>query len=137
MSDKIELILPEATTNLITNPSFENPVGITGWTSPSGSMAQDSTFQFSGAYSAKTIRNTGGTVAASYAITLTASTTYYLTAWVYIFSFTGDNVSITASSFTGATLTEIVTASETGKWIRVKTKLEVASTVSGTITLLP
>jgi len=85
--------IAEATTNLVTNPSFET--GTTGWTlnnaSGTASDARTSLYNHTGSYA---VRLTGSPTGANdfYYTTVTglaASTAYAISAWVFVRSFTG------------------------------------------------
>jgi len=87
----------EATTNLVTNPSFET--GTTGWTynggSAGSSAAQTALYSHSGTYSVRLSNDTAGENDFYYTnVTgLAASTTYTISAWCYVVSFTAGAVS--------------------------------------------
>ena len=86
------LQIAEATTNLVTNPSFET--GTTGWTytdaNASGTAAQTALYSHSGTYSVRLSNDTAGENDFYYTnVTgLAASTTYTISAWCYVVSFT-------------------------------------------------
>lgn len=76
------LVVPEATTNLITNPSFET--NTTNWTAVVASIARSATQQRYGAYSLAITMTTGTGDGAYYGtISLTSGTTYTASMWVY------------------------------------------------------
>lgn len=83
----------EATTNLVTNPSFET--GTTGWTytdgDASGTAARTQDYSHSGAWSVRLFNTaTGGDDHYNFNVTgLTASTTYTISAWVNCVTFVG------------------------------------------------
>jgi hypothetical protein len=66
-------VLPEATTNLISNPSFE--IGTTGWTAVGGSIARSSAKQTKGLYSLA-VTPTGAGDGVYCALTLETTTEY-------------------------------------------------------------
>lgn len=68
------IITPEATINLISNPSVET--NITGYTAVAGAIAQTSDDQFRGAFSIEMTPNVGVLDGVYYDITLSANTTY-------------------------------------------------------------
>ena len=73
----VGIIIPEATTNLVTNPSIETAT--TGYTAVGGSIAQSATKQYHGVYSLAVTPTSAATDGAFYGtITLSVSTTYTL-----------------------------------------------------------
>ncbi len=77
------VVIPEATTNLITNPSLET--GTTSYTAlNSASIAQSSTQQYKGAYSLAITMTSATTDGAAYTgtLSLTSGTTYTASGWV-------------------------------------------------------
>lgn len=75
------IILPLATTNLITNPSFE--LATTGWTAQGGSIARSTSYQKWGVASLA-VTPTSGTTDGVYfgTVSLTTGTTYTFSVWV-------------------------------------------------------
>jgi hypothetical protein len=74
------LQLASATTNLITNPSFET--NSTGWVTNSATLTRVEGIAQYGAYSALVVQ-TGASARIAYTITVAASTTYTVSAWLY------------------------------------------------------
>src|SRR4029453_15970344 len=73
----VGIIIPEATTNLVTNPSIETAT--TGYTAVGGSIAQSNTKQYHGVYSLGVTPGAGTTDGAFYGtVSLTSGTTYTL-----------------------------------------------------------
>lgn len=110
-----QILLPEACTNLITNPSIE--VDTTGYTAVGGSVARSSTRYRRGSYSLA-VTPTSGTADGAYfgTVALTAGTTYTFSVDVYgangipyriYFADTSGNIKGTPVTFTG-----------TGAWAR-------------------
>lgn len=68
---------------------------------------------------------------------LSASTTYVISAFVYVPSnFDGTSIQCTATNYTGATLTPLqswVAGDPTDVWVRIATRIEVSSDASGTV----
>jgi len=119
MSSFWQLIVPEAATNLIENPSFER--GTTGWAADgTNTIARSSEQSKFGVYSLKcTYQN--HTNIAYYGITLTA-TAHTFSVWLYIpSSFDGMDVRISFASFTGISGGGPVRAdmTKTDQWQRV------------------
>ena len=130
-------ILPEAGTNLITNPSFET--NTTGWdTGGTNVIAQSGTEAKFGAYSLKSTYK-DNTILADFALTLTVSTTYHLSCWVYVPSgWDGGNIRIEGNEdYVGLanTYNHIYTegTSTEGIWIYCETKLVIAADAIGEI----
>lgn len=73
----VGVVLPLARTNLVTNPSIE--LGTTGYTNTGISIAQTAMFQYHGTYSLW-CAVAGASTGAYYTITLTAGTTYAISA---------------------------------------------------------
>ena len=79
-----------ATTNLITNPSFET--GLTGWSTTAGTaVTQSSVKAYFGTYSAL-FSAAAGTTVFSRTISVTTGTTYTISAWVHLTSAAGSLV---------------------------------------------
>src|SRR5687768_1054745 len=76
------VVIPEATTNLVTNPSVETAT--TGWTAVGGSIARSTTQQRRGVYSLA-VTPTSGTTDGVYfgTVSLTSGTTYTASVDVY------------------------------------------------------
>ena len=112
------IILPLATTNLVTNPSFE--LATTGWTAQGGSIARSTTYQKFGAASLA-VTPTSGTTDGTYfttTINLVSGTTYTFSLWIkgvvsipyqILFATTGGVVKGTPVTYTG-----------TGNWERIE-----------------
>lgn len=137
-----DIVVPEATTNLITNPSFETVT--TGWAGGSDwTIARDTTYA---KYGVSSLKGTAGATASvsmmNYAITLpTASTDYALSGWVYVpAGWDGDNISLTATDLTSSST--VVNhqythgTSPTDEWVYLETILTVDSDVTGDIVVL-
>jgi hypothetical protein len=136
-----DILVPEATTNLCNNGSFEN--GTTGWTaSGTNTIAQSAAQQFAGVYSLL-ITYGNSTTLATYAIAsgvLTASDTYTITARVYVpADWDGGDINLDATGFTSATITQVAewdsVTGETGKWVLLQITLELDSDVTGSLVL--
>jgi hypothetical protein len=118
----------QATTNLITNPSFET--GLTGWTATTGgstmSGAQSAIQSLWGGYSLR-ITNTTANADAFYEFSLSgisASTVYSVSVWVNCTSFTSaalGNRALTAhdSANVGGTFTQTTITASTIGWVRL------------------
>jgi len=131
-----QVIVPEATTNLCTNPSFE--LGTTGWAATgTSSLAQDSTESWRGIYSLKGTFGGAGFIA-QYTTTLpTVGVDYRLSARVWVPSnWNGGSIFINATSF-GATETIIFQwtegTDEYEKWHYLESSLNPAADVTGEI----
>lgn len=110
MAGKFSVITPEATTNLVTNPSVE--VATTGYTAVGGSVARSATYQRYGVYSLA-VTPTAGTNDGVYfgSITLATSTSYTFSVDVkgangipyriYLYDVTGAAIIGSAATFTG------------------------------------
>lgn len=111
------VVIPEATTNLITNPSFET--GTTGHTAlGSASIAQSTAQQYKGAASLAITMTSATTDGSAYTgtLSLTSGTTYTASAWVLAQAGKSYTFAITNTSNTALT-TKTFTA--TGNWQRV------------------
>jgi len=132
------IILPEAATNLITNPSFET--NTTGWAASGTNTIASSTAEAKfGGYSLKATYQDTATLA-SYAATLTASTTYYLSCYIYVpTNWDGGNIRLNSSDYASASATynTIYTdgTSSKDRWLYIETKLEIDSDAVGSITI--
>ena len=130
-----KLIVPEAITNLITNPSFET--NTTSW-SPSGAntIAQDTTEALWG-YNSLKCTYQDNTTLASYIPTVVNGTSYFFTAWVYIPSaWGGGALSLSTSGYVGITIdTSPTTTTTTDQWVRLVLGFTPAADVTGTILL--
>src|SRR5689334_3984822 len=67
-----DVVLPDATTNLITNPSVET--GLSGYTTVGGTLGQSSAQQRRGAYALAVTPTAGLNDGVYYALTLSATT---------------------------------------------------------------
>lgn len=131
-----KVIVPEATTNLCANPSFES--GTTGWAaSGTNTIAQSSSDAWSGAYSLKCTYQDNTTLA-SYAITLpTVSVDYTFTARVYLPSnWDGGAVSFAGANFTSSSESDTATCSMTGVWTKIETTMTADTDVTGNVTIV-
>lgn len=121
-----KLVVPEATTNLIDNPSFET--GTTGWAaSGTNTIAQSADEQKFGVYSLEcTYQN--NTTLASYSITINEAQ-HTFTCWVYLPSnWDGGAVNLDIANFASATTdTASNTVSTTGEWTRLEMKFTPAA----------
>jgi hypothetical protein len=80
---RLSIIVPEATTNLLPNPSLE--LATTGWTGTAVTIARSLTRQYRGAYSLSCTRTAGADAYVSSAtIAVTAGQPYTLSMYVYI-----------------------------------------------------
>jgi arabinogalactan endo-1,4-beta-galactosidase len=110
-----KIIIPEANTNLITNPSFET--NVTGWTNTGlATMEQSTTQSKFGNYSMHILANSQNDQAEETLTGLTVAGTYTTTAWVY----SGDaDIQLRVTSSPGAA--EIGTDNWRGKlWQRIR-----------------
>jgi len=117
-----KVIVPQATTNLITNPSFET--GTTGWAATSSNtIAQSTAQQLYGTYSLLCTYQDSTTMATFSSITLTAAA-YIFSAFVFIpTNWDGGAVRLGISGFTSAaTNTATTTTTTTGSWQRLQMK---------------
>jgi hypothetical protein len=114
-----KIIVPTATTNLITNPSIE--IDTTGWTAGgTNTVAQSSTQSKYGNYSLLCTYQDNDALS-SYSLTLTAAA-YTLSAWVYIpTNYDGTQIRLSALNFAGATGTTFDNADMTKRdqWQRL------------------
>ena len=81
LDDVWSVVVPIATTNIITNPSFET--NTTSWTAIGGSIARSTSFQYHGAYSLAITPTSATTDGARYdTVSLTSGVTYGFSAKV-------------------------------------------------------
>ncbi len=143
MSTLWELVKPEATTNLCTNPSFET--NTTGWiASGTNTIAADTTTAKFGYKSLKCTYNNAVTLAAyttTSATFPTTSTSYTLSAWLYVPStWDGGNIQLSESSLTGATVSDVTLYTDgttaQDKWVYIESELAIATDVAGFVILV-
>lgn len=113
---KFEIVSPEATTNLISNPSVEE--NTTGWTAVGGSIARSSSYQRFGVYSLAVTPASGVNDGAYYAITLNTATQYTLS--VYVRGVATIPYRLRAYDVTAATDLAAQTFTGNGRWQRVE-----------------
>jgi hypothetical protein len=120
-----EVITPEASQNLIDNPSFE--LGTTGWTPGGNTFVRSSDQSLFGHYSGKLTYVTSADLV-QYNVTLT-NDQYTYTAYVYIPSdWDGGAIRLDAHNFTGRTVQEATTTTTTtGQWVRLRMRFTPAS----------
>lgn len=133
-----KVIVPEAATNLCTNPSLET--NTTGWAS-TNTLARSNVESFFGAYSAKCTYALGDVDFMTYAIILpTATTTYKINFWVWVASnWDGDDILIQATSFVDSSIVvnnQWTSTDGTETWFHVQATLTVAADVTGDIELI-
>lgn len=140
MSGLWQIIVPEATTNLCTNPSFEEAT--TGWSaSGTNTIAQSSVQQWRGRYSLLiTYQNTADALATFASPAFSTSNSYTCTLWLYVPpDWDGGDIAIDdGGTFAGATITEktIWTAGNpTGEWYRLETLMALAADATGNVVL--
>lgn len=114
-----QIIVPEESTNLITNPSIET--NTTGWTASLATMTRDTARSFFGAAALKLNYGTAG--AGSYAYTqvsVSPSTTYTLSAYAFVESATGAAAGDNAMAVVDGATTYAVTGltKRVGHWRR-------------------
>lgn len=115
------LVVEEATTNIITNPSFET--NTTGWSSSWGDTVTQSTDQARyGVYSLK-IDGDGATAGTGvrYDASVSAATTYTFSAWIYVPSdFDGGDPELRCydGAGFGSLLASSSTITERDRWVR-------------------
>ncbi len=119
-----QVIIPKATTNLVSNPSFE--VGTTGYTAvAAGTLSQSSEQQAIGLYSGKYVPTSNTGDGLYYALTLTANTPYTFSIsvfgaddvpyMIYLYDATGTAILGSPVAFTGdGTWRRQVVTAETG-----------------------
>lgn len=111
---------PTATTNLVTNPSFET--GTTGWSADgTNTIAQSASQQCRGAYSLLCTYQDDTDLARFASLTLTAAA-YVFSAHVYLSStWDGGAVQLAIENFASAsTGTATTTTTTTGEWVRLE-----------------
>lgn len=121
--------LSEATTNLITNPSFE--LSLAGWTGVSGTLSRVTSAYVYGDYSAYFVGNGSNTSARIQgSISVTGGTTYSLSAYVYSDNNTEQYpfLIVTQVSGTAFQTTTFLTAHK--EWQRITTTFAVPADVS-------
>jgi hypothetical protein len=106
---KWSIVIPEAATNLVTNPSIETDT--TGYTAVGGSVARGTTYQRRGVASLTVTPTAGVNDGAYYAITLVAGTAYAFSVDVmgvdgvpyriYVYDVTASAILGTPTTFTG------------------------------------
>jgi hypothetical protein len=140
MGQNWSLIVPEATVNLCTNPSFE--LATTGWSaSGSNTIARSAAQQFAGVYSLLcTYQNNTTLATLTISSGLNTGTTYTITARLYVpADWNGDDIRLNASGFTSATVTQVrewdSAIGETGKWVELEIRLATSADATGTILL--
>lgn len=110
------VIIPEATTNLVTNPSLET--GTTGWTAVGGSIARSAAQQRRGIYSLAVTPTSAATDGCYFGtVSLTSGTTY--TASVDVLGAPGVEYQIFFATTGGASLGTPYRFTGTGRWQRV------------------
>ena len=135
------IVKPQETTNLVTNPSFENNA-TTGWGKfGTNTIAISTAQQYSGVRSLLcTYQDSTGF--AYYNITLpTASQPYMMSAWVYVPSnWNGGDIKMSAALFTSSTITDVKTWQDgvdpVDTWIRIVGRLNIVSDVTGYISII-
>ena len=132
-----KIIVPQLTTNLETNPSFE--IGTAGWSAVgTNTVAQSAVRAKFGLYSLL-CTNGNSNVMAQDTITLTVGQTYKLTAWVYVPSDfdmgNGEILRIDPTNFAGATeVTNVAWIKGTDTedaWKRIESTLTIAADAVG------
>lgn len=132
------IIRPEATTNLVTNPSFET--NTTGWaTGGTNSLACSDDQQWAGNYSLE-VTYGNNSVLARHAVSLATSTTYRLTARLYVpDNWDGGNIALDINGLASATLTTIsqwtAGTDPAGEWVLLEAQLVIAADGAGNIDL--
>lgn len=122
------VLVEEATTNLITNPSFE--AGTTGWAAQgSYTVAQSSERAFVGTKSLKVTATATTAGGASFAVSMTSGQTYALSVWVWVGLLkSGTTVRIVDNG--GTPLTGATTAAQGNGWVRIGGTFVAGSTAS-------
>ena len=140
MGQNWSIIVPEATTNLCTNPSFETAT--TGWTaSGSNTIARSAAQQFAGGYSLLcTYQNNTTLTTLTISSGLSTGTTYTITARLRVpADWNGGDIRLNAASFTSATITQVrewdSATGETEKWVELEIRLATSADATGTILL--
>ena len=140
MGQNWSILVPEATVNLCTNPSFEKAT--TGWvTSGSNTIARNASQQYAGVYALLCTYQNSLTLA-SYAVAsgvFGAARTYTVTAKLYVpDSWDGGDINLDATGFTGITVTQVrqwASTNEKEKWVELEIKFTIISDVTGSIIL--
>lgn len=120
---RLSIIVPEATTNLLPNPSLE--LATTGWTGTAVTIARSLTRQYRGAYSLSCTRTAGADAFVSSAtIAVTAGQPYTLSMYVYVSQMRQQSAVLRLAWFSaGPTLISEVSSpveyQETGGWRRI------------------
>lgn len=134
-----DIVVPTATTNLITNPSGE--LNTTGWTAQgTNTIARSSTQSFKGDYSFLCTYQDNNTFA-RFALTFpTVSVTYKYTAWVWVpAAFDGAGVTLGIANLTGATATIVSQWTEgvdnTDDWVFLETTIAMSTDVTGDVSI--
>lgn len=134
-----DIVVPTATTNLITNPSGE--LNTTGWTAQgTNTIARSSTQSFKGDYSFLCTYQDNNTFV-RFALTFpTVSVTYKFTAWVWVPSdFDGAGVTLGIANLTGATATIVSQwtegVSNTNAWVFLETTIAMSTDVTGDVSI--
>lgn len=139
MGQNWSIIVPEATVNLCTNPSFE--LATTGWVaSGTNTIARSAAQQFAGVYSLLITYGNNTTLATFTPSGLSAATTYTITARIYVpADWNGGDIRLNASGFTSATVTQVRewddVAGERGKWVELELRVALSADNTGTILL--
>lgn len=140
MGQNWSILVPEATVNLCTNPSFEKAT--TGWVaSGSNTIARNASQQYAGVYALLCTYQNSLTLA-SYAVAsgvFGAARTYTVTAKLYVpDSWDGGDINLDATGFTGITVTQVrqwASTDEKEKWVELEIKFTIISDVTGSIIL--
>lgn len=120
---RLSIIVPEATVNLIPNPSLE--LATTGWTGTNVTIARSLARQYRGAYSLSCTRTAGADAFVSSAtIAVTAGQPYTLSMYVYISQMRQQSAVLRLAWFSaGPTLiseaSSVVEFQEAGAWRRI------------------
>ncbi len=141
-----KIIRPEATTNMVSNPSFET--GTTGWsTGGTNTLTREADMYFEqgtppmfGAYAAKLTyqdNNALGIYTFASGI-LTASTQYTASCWVWLDdAWDGGPIGLNISQFTSATIdTATTTESTADRWTRLEIIFTLDTDVAGEIRVI-
>jgi len=135
MGDGLWMGQEEATTNLVTNPSFET--NTTGWTnytsgSPTGTRTRVTTHALAGTYSYELVKTGGGTTdrwGAYRGVSVVSGQTYTFSAWIKVTAITGGNQAVRIYCQNNITATSAFLYG-TGDWRRVS--LTATATGTGT-----
>lgn len=134
-----KIIAPEATHNLVTNPSFEQDTS--GWASGhSDTLTRSSVQQFRGAYSLRVQANDTGAVSAYTDVSVVANQQYAISAWFYVpASWAGSDPDLTA--WNGAAFTTFLGVAdpvgERDQWVRRTVVVTPTSTTLRVAALVP